>query len=217
MNFRQFVCMAVGGFGVAVMATAQEAENPMVVLKTSMGDITLELYPDKAPATVENFLKYVDDDFYKGTIFHRVIRNFMIQGGGFDAKMSKKSTRAAIKNEAANGLKNTRGTIAMARTSIPDSATSQFFINTVDNRSLNFRNPTRSGIGYCVFGRVTEGLDVVDKIEAAATGIRNGMRDVPKTDVMILGATRKKAAPAEAPVAVPADPVPTAAPAPVAP
>ncbi len=190
MHLKHLVSVLVVGLGLAAGLRAQEGDNPMVTLKTSMGDITLELYPDKAPATVENFLKYVDDGFYKDTIFHRVIRNFMIQGGGFDAKMSKKGTRAAIKNEAANGLKNSRGTIAMARTMVPDSATAQFFINTVDNANLDFKNPSPRGIGYCVFGRVTDGLDVVDKIEAVATGIRGGMRDVPQTEVVIEDAIR---------------------------
>ena len=164
---------------------AKPKEKPMVILKTSMGDITLELYPDKAPATVENFLQYADDGFYKETIFHRVINTFMIQGGGFNSNMSKKATRAPVKNEADNGLKNERGTIAMARTAVPDSATAQFFINTVDNPNLNFKNPSRMGIGYCVFGRVTDGMDVVDKIRSVATGVKRGMRDVPKVDVVI--------------------------------
>ncbi len=185
------------------LATA-EAENPMVVLKTSQGDITLELYPDKAPITVKNFIQYVEAGFYDGTIFHRVINSFMIQGGGFDNKMSKKSTRSPIKNEAANGLKNDRGTIAMARTMVPDSATAQFFINTVNNnRSLDFKNPSRSGIGYCVFGRVIEGLEVVDKIEAVKTGIKGGMRDVPKEVVLIESAALKMVDVVEAEALVP--------------
>lgn len=175
-----------------VVVESKVVESSLVTLKTSMGDITLELYPEKAPVTVENFMKYVDDGFYKGTLFHRVINTFMIQGGGFDSNMTKKNTRAAIKNEAANGLKNERGTIAMARTGVPDSATAQFFINTVDNRSLDFRDPSRSGIGYCVFGRVTDGMDVVDKIRAVATGFKGGMRDVPKNDVVIEDAVRVK-------------------------
>jgi len=161
------------------------AESKIAIIKTSMGNITLELYPEKAPVTVENFLKYIDDGFYKETIFHRVINTFMIQGGGFDCNMSKKATRAPIKNEAANGLKNERGTIAMARTMIPDSATAQFFINTGDNHSLNFKDPSQRGIGYCVFGRVIEGMDVVDKIRVVATASKHGMRDFPKTDVVI--------------------------------
>lgn len=163
----------------------------MVVMKTSMGDITLELYPEKAPATVENFLKYVDDGFYEGTIFHRVINTFMIQGGGFDQNLNKKATRAPIKNEAANKLKNKRGTIAMARTMIPDSATSQFFINTSDNFNLDFRDSSRMGIGYCVFGAVTDGMDVVDKIKAVATCNKGGMRDVPQEAVVIKEIIRK--------------------------
>lgn len=190
MHLKHMVSVVVVSFGLAAASIAQEGENPMVTLKTSMGDIKLELYPDKAPVTVENFLKYVDDGFYKGTIFHRVIRNFMIQGGGFDARMSKKGTRAAIKNEAANGLKNSRGTIAMARTMVPDSATAQFFINTVDNANLDFKDSSPMGIGYCVFGRVTEGLDAVDRIEAVATGVRGGMRDVPQTEIVIEDAVR---------------------------
>ncbi len=174
------------------LVDAQEKEAPMVKLVTSAGDITLELYPDKAPATVENFLRYVDEGFYSGTVFHRVIRNFMIQGGGFGADLSRKQTHAPIRNEAANALKNDRGTIAMARTNVPDSATSQFFINTVDNTSLNFRDPSPMGIGYCVFGRVVEGMDVVDAIQNAATGRRTGMGDVPVEDVVIKEAIRLK-------------------------
>ncbi len=178
-----------------VVVNAQEGTHPMVKLVTSAGDITLELYPDKAPATVANFLHYVDDGFYKGTVFHRVIRNFMIQGGGFDSRLTRKQTREPIKNEAANGMINERGTIAMARTSAPDSATSQFFINTVDNASLNFRDPSPAGIGYCVFGRVVEGMEVVEAIQAASTGIRAGMRDVPVEDVVILDSLRILAEP----------------------
>ena len=159
--------------------------NPSVLLSTSLGDITIELDAEKAPATVVNFLSYVDEQFYDGTIFHRVIKGFMIQGGGFTADMAQKRTKAPIKNEANNGLKNTRGTIAMARTSIVDSATAQFFINSVDNDFLNFRAPTPDGYGYAVFGKVTAGLDVVDKISAARTGIAHGMRDVPLQPVVI--------------------------------
>ncbi len=172
---------------------AQEKENPMIKLVTSAGDITLELYAEQAPVTVENFLQYVKDGYYKGTVFHRVIRNFMIQGGGFDEKLSKKSTRPAIKNEAANGLKNDLGTVAMARTSVPDSATSQFFINTVNNASLNHRDPSPGGIGYCVFARVVEGMDIVDAIQSVPTGVRAGMRDVPIENVVILDVVRIEA------------------------
>ncbi len=159
--------------------------NPSVLLSTSLGDITIELDAEKAPVTVANFLSYVDEQFYDGTIFHRVIKGFMIQGGGFTADMAQKRTKAPIKNEANNGLKNTRGTIAMARTSIVDSATAQFFINSVDNDFLDFRAPTPDGYGYAVFGKVTAGLDVVDKISAARTGIAHGMRDVPLQPVVI--------------------------------
>jgi peptidyl-prolyl cis-trans isomerase B (cyclophilin B) len=183
--------------GLAGLAGAQEKEAPMVKLVTSAGDITLELYPDKAPATVENFLRYVDDGFYSGTVFHRVIPNFMIQGGGFGTDLSRKQTHGPIKNEAANALKNDRGTIAMARTSVPDSATSQFFINTVDNAALNFHNPSPMGIGYCVFGRVVEGMAVVDAIQNAPTGRRAGMGDVPVEDVVIKEAVRLQAPAAE--------------------
>ncbi len=188
-RFRAVLTMIMG---LAIATIAQEGSNPMVTLKTSMGEITLELFEDKAPITVKNFLKYVDDGFYKGTIFHRVIRSFMIQGGGFDKSLTRKGTSDPIKNEAANGLKNLRGTIAMARTQVPDSATSQFFINTVDNGNLNFKNPSPMGIGYCVFGRVTKGMDVVDKIEAVATGVKSGMQDVPTSDVVIEDAVRVK-------------------------
>jgi len=186
---RIMVLIAVGLL-LAGKVGAQEKGEIMVKLMTTVGDITLELYADKAPDTVKNFLRYVDDGFYKGTVFHRVIRSFMIQGGGFDGSMARKETHAPIRNEAANALKNERGTIAMARTSIPDSASSQFFINTVDNASLNFRNPTAEGIGYCVFGRVVEGMAVVDSIDAAQTGTRAGMRDVPVKDIVILDAVR---------------------------
>ena len=160
-------------------------KNPTVVVKTSMGSVTIELYPDKAPETVKNFLQYVADKHYDGTIFHRVISNFMIQGGGFDPSMKQKATRAPVKNEAANGLKNTLGTVAMARTSVPDSATSQFFINVKDNASLDYRDGSTQGIGYCVFGKVTLGMDVVEKIKAVPTGTKSGMSDVPVTPVVI--------------------------------
>ena len=157
----------------------------MVKLTTNFGEITLELDADKAPITVANFLKYVEDGFYDGLIFHRVIDNFMIQGGGFDTDMKQKSTRDAIKIEADNGLNNDKYTIAMARTSIPDSATSQFFINVNDNDFLNHKAPTGSGWGYCVFGKVVVGKDVVDKIKAVETGSRAGHQDVPEEPVII--------------------------------
>ena len=168
-------------------APAPAAAKPVsVVIATSMGDITVQLDAEKAPVTVSNFLAYVDAKFYDGTIFHRVIPNFMIQGGGFDENLVQKKTNAPIKNEAANGLKNTRGTIAMARTMIVDSATAQFFINSVDNAFLDHRAPTPQGFGYAVFGKVTAGLDVVDKISGVKTGRgENGMGDVPLQAVVI--------------------------------
>ena len=156
---------------------------PKVRMKTSLGDVVIELYPEKAPKTVANFLKYVDDGFYSDTIFHRVIPGFMIQGGGFEKNMSQKKTREPIELESRNGLKNDRGTIAMARTSVPNSATAQFFINTVNNNGLNYPQP--DGNGYAVFGKVIEGLDTVDKIAGVKTG-RTGMHgDVPVEPVII--------------------------------
>ena len=163
----------------------------MVVLKTSFGDIKIELDEKAAPVTAANFLQYVRDGFYNGTIFHRVIDGFMIQGGGFDRNFTQKPTRAPIKNEAANQLPNKRGTIAMARTNVVDSATAQFFINVVDNDFLNFRAPTPQHFGYCVFGRVTEGMDVVDKIRQVKTGRRGMHSDVPVEDVVILEAVEE--------------------------
>jgi len=154
-----------------------------------MGDITLELYPDKAPATVANFLKYVNDGFYNGTIFHRVISGFMIQGGGFEANMSQKATREPIKNEADNGLTNDTYTIAMARTMDPNSATAQFFINVADNRPLNHTGKTPQGWGYAVFGKVVKGQDVVDKIKAVPTANKGMYQNVPVTPVTITKAT----------------------------
>ncbi|HKC23288.1 MAG TPA: peptidylprolyl isomerase [Thermoanaerobaculia bacterium] len=168
-----------------------DVKNPAVVIKTSLGEITVELEPEKAPATVKGFLQYVDDKFYDGTIFHRVISTFMIQGGGFDAGLVKKATRPPVVNEAKNGLTNARGTIAMARTSVPDSATSQFFINVKDNANLDRRDDSPQGAGYCVFGRVTSGMEVVDKIKAVPTGAKGGMNDVPTTPVVIESIRRK--------------------------
>lgn len=161
-----------------------KAENPMVVIKTSLGSIKVELYPDKAPVTVKNFLGYVDDKFYDGTVFHRVIPTFMIQGGGFEPGMKQKKTKAEIKNESDNGLSNKKGTLAMARTSVPDSATAQFFINVKDNDFLDKAN-ARDRVGYCVFGKVVEGMDVVDKIKAVETTNKGGHGDVPVKDVVI--------------------------------
>jgi peptidyl-prolyl cis-trans isomerase A (cyclophilin A) len=167
-----------------VVCAAALAADPQVELKTNMGTITLELYPDKAPQTVENFLQYVRDGHYKGTIFHRVIPGFMIQGGGFNADFVQKQTRAPIRNEAKNGLKNDAGTITMARTPDPHSASAQFFINLKSNDFLNY--PGQDGWGYAVFGKVVKGMDVVNKIAAVETG--PGMpphRDVPRRPVVI--------------------------------
>jgi len=156
--------------------------NPMVIMSTSMGDIKIELYPDKAPITVQNFLSYVNDGFYDSTIFHRVIPGFMIQGGGFTPDMQQKPAKPPIKNEADNGLRNEAGTIAMARTNVVDSATSQFFINQVDN---DFLNHSPKNFGYAVFGRVVEGMDVVNKIAGVKTGVYGSFQDVPMEPVVI--------------------------------
>ncbi|MCC8422303.1 peptidylprolyl isomerase B [Photorhabdus thracensis] len=157
----------------------------MVTFHTNFGDIVINTFADKAPVTVENFLNYCRNSFYDNTIFHRVINGFMIQGGGFEPGMKQKSTDEAIKNEANNGLKNNRGTLAMARTNDPHSATAQFFINVVDNDFLNFRSERPDGWGYCVFAEVVEGMDVVDKIKGVSTS-RSGMhQDVPREDVII--------------------------------
>ena len=150
-----------------------------------MGDIVIELDTGKAPVTAENFLQYVRDGFYDNTIFHRVINGFMVQGGGFEPDMKQKSTRAQIENEAGNGLKNDAYTVAMARTSDPHSATAQFFVNVVNNNFLNFRSASADGYGYCVFGKIVEGRDVVDKIKAVPTGSRGFHQDVPAEDVII--------------------------------
>ena len=166
------------------------AANPVVVIKTSLGVVKVELWPDKAPITVKNFLAYTDEKFFDATIFHRVIPNFMIQGGGFTADMKQKKTHDPIKNEARADVGNARGTIAMARTGVVDSATAQFFINTVDNAFLNHRDETPQGFGYCVFGKVIEGMDVVDKIRNVPTGAANGMQDVPTKPVVIESITR---------------------------
>ncbi|AYZ65641.1 peptidyl-prolyl cis-trans isomerase [Burkholderia multivorans] len=182
--------LALGG--AALLATAPAfaqtaTAHPVVQLKTSQGDIRVELYPEKAPKTVANFLDYVKAGQYNGTIFHRVIKGFMIQGGGYKANFDEKPTRAPIPLESRNGLKNTLGTIAMARTSDPNSATAQFFINTVDNGGLDYPNP--DGNGYAVFGKVVSGLDVVKKIEAVPTTVRGPMRDVPDQAVLIESAS----------------------------
>ena len=159
----------------------------MITLSTNLGNIVLELDADKAPITVKNFLSYAKSGYYNDTVFHRVIDGFMIQGGGFEASMKQKPAESPIKNEANNGLKNNKYTIAMARTSIPDSATSQFFINASNNDFLNF--PGQDGWGYCVFGKVTDGIDVVDKIQKVVTGNSGGHQDVPREPVIILNVT----------------------------
>jgi len=172
------------------LAAHAQDKAPRVRLSTSLGDIVVELDAAKAPKTVENFLQYVNDKHYDGTVFHRVIGNFMIQGGGFGADMQQKATRAPIPLEASNGLKNDRGTIAMARTSNPNSATSQFFINVVDNAGLNAPSP--DGHGYTVFGKVVAGMDVVDKIRAVPVGNRGMHQNVPQTPVTIVKASLEK-------------------------
>jgi len=164
---------------------SQEAQNPVVVLDTSLGQIHVELDPGKAPITVENFLNYVKQGHYDGTIFHRVIPDFMIQGGGMTADMRERRSGAPIKNEAGNGLRNDRGTIAMARTGVVDSATAQFFINHRNNAGLNHTDETARGFGYAVFGRVIQGMDVVDQIARVPTGSRGGHQDVPRDAVVI--------------------------------
>ena len=163
--------------------------NPKVKLQTNHGDILIELNAEKAPKTVENFVTYVKDGFFDGTIFHRVINNFMIQGGGFEPGMKQKETRDPVENEANNGLRNNRYTIAMARTSDPHSATAQFFINVADNDFLNHTAPTSNGWGYAVFGQVIDGTDVVDKIKVVKTGSKGFHQDVPAEDVVIEKAT----------------------------
>ena len=169
----------------AGVAGAEGGKNPVVLMSTSMGEIKIELDAEKAPVTVKNFLDYVEAKHYDGSIFHRVIKGFMIQGGGFDQDMKQRPTKAPIKNEASNGLKNVTGTIAMERTNIVDSATAQFFINVVDNSNLDHKNETPSGFGYAVFGKVVEGMDVVRKIEQVPTTSRMGHQNVPTEPVII--------------------------------
>jgi len=175
-----------------LQAPAPTPGNPVVVVSTSMGDITLELYKDRAPVSVENFLQYVTDGFYEGTIFHRVKPGFAIQGGGFTETMVEKSTRPPIMNEAPNGLRNARGTLAMARTRSLRSATSQFYINLVNNAMLDHKSYSPDEFGYAVFGRVLEGMDVVDKIGAVPTGIKGEHEDVPTTPIVIRKVTLQK-------------------------
>jgi len=185
---------ALAVLAAVVPGDAEETvkDNPKVVLDTSKGEIVIELFADRAPETVQNFLAYVDAEFYDGTIFHRVIPNFMIQGGGFTADMNQKTTNAPIENEADNGLKNERGTIAMARTSDPHSATGQFFINSVDNDFLNYKSKTPQGWGYAVFGKVVEGIEVVDAISAVKTKTEGMYQDVPAEAVVINSAKRSE-------------------------
>jgi cyclophilin family peptidyl-prolyl cis-trans isomerase len=180
-------------FSLLIFAGAAISEdiNPKVVLETSKGKIVLELYPDNAPETVKNFLSYVDAKYYDGTIFHRVIPDFMIQGGGFTTDMKRKATAAPIKNEADKGLKNDRGTIAMARTGDPHSATAQFFINSKNNGFLNYRSKTQQGWGYAAFGKVVDGMKTVDAISAVKTKSLGGFRDVPAEPVVIISARRQ--------------------------
>ncbi len=168
-----------------LFACSAGAKNPQVVLETTLGKIVIELDEQKAPISTKNFLQYVDAGFYNGTIFHRVIPDFMIQGGGFTADLKQKPTQAPIKNEAANGLKNVRGTVAMARTGVVDSATAQFFINTVDNAMLDHRGNDQAGFGYAVFGKVTKGLEVVDAIAGVPTGAKGPHQNVPVDPVVI--------------------------------
>lgn len=181
--------VAVGLVAMSFDAAAAQDKpkaSPVVTMKTTMGDVTIELYPDKAPNTVANFLSYVDKKFYDGLIFHRVIANFMIQGGGFTKDMVRKEGTAAIQNEADNGLSNVKGTIAMARTNDPHSATSQFFINVKDNAALDFKNKNSgAGWGYCVFGKVIAGMEVVEKIRQVPTTTKAGNENVPVEPVVI--------------------------------
>lgn len=188
---KQFTAFAA----LATFALSALAANPQVELKTNQGNITVEVFADKAPKSAENFLQYVRDGFYDGTVFHRVIDGFMIQGGGFDADMKQKATRPPIENEAKNGLKNEPGTLAMARTSDPHSASSQFFINLVPNTSLDY--PSRDGWGYAVFGKVTSGMDVVNAIGKVATGNRGFHQNVPVEAVVIESARVLEKAPAK--------------------
>ncbi|PZV30766.1 peptidylprolyl isomerase B [Escherichia coli] len=189
--FKSTLAAMAAVFALSALSPAAMAAkgDPHVLLTTSAGNIELELDKQKAPVSVQNFVDYVNSGFYNNTTFHRVIPGFMIQGGGFEPGMKQKATKEPIKNEANNGLKNTRGTLAMARTQAPHSATAQFFINVVDNDFLNFSGESLQGWGYCVFAEVVDGMDVVDKIKGVATG-RSGMhQDVPKEDVIIESVT----------------------------
>ncbi|GGE60366.1 peptidyl-prolyl cis-trans isomerase [Paenalcaligenes hominis] len=200
LRLQRMAIFTLGLVLMTVLSTAQAtttttpkgttmSTNPKVLLKTNKGDITLELDAEKAPKTTENFLNYVNNGFYNGTIFHRVINNFMVQGGGFEVGMKQKETQNPIENEANNGLKNEVYTVAMARTNDPHSATAQFFINVQNNDFLNHTNPTPNGWGYAVFGKVVDGTDVVDTIKGVKTGSKGFHQDVPVEDVIIESAT----------------------------
>ncbi len=179
---------AADGADAATETDLMTDTGPMVIFRTTMGDLNIELYPEDAPATVENFLRYVEDGHYDGTIFHRVVRGFVIQGGGFTDEMVEKDTREPIGNEATNGLKNLRGTLSMARTSDPHSATAQFFVNTKDNPALDHTGQSMRGWGYAVFGKVVQGMEAVDRIEASPVVSRAGHNDVPHTPIVVQSA-----------------------------
>ncbi len=189
--YRHLAPLFFASFSLAAQAEGGSAQ-PKVLLSTNHGDIVIALNAEKAPETVKNFIQYVESGFYDGTIFHRVIENFMIQGGGFDESFKQKATEASIQNEADNGLSNKRGTVAMARTSAPHSATAQFFINTKDNDFLDHRGKSTQDWGYAVFGEVVEGMDVVDAIRKVSTTMRGGHQDVPAENVVIEKATLLK-------------------------
>lgn len=182
--FKNSICALLAGVLLAGFSQAQDSKNPKVLIETNMGNITLELFQDKAPNTVKNFLQYVDDKHYEGTIFHRVIDGFMIQGGGMSSAMKEKRTREPIKNESSNGLSNVIGTVAMARTSDPHSATAQFYINVGNNEFLD-KSAAKDGYGYCVFGKVVDGSDVVNKIKKIRTGSKGGHQNVPVEEIVI--------------------------------
>jgi len=185
------------------LAPAALAANPKVEIKTSLGTVVIDLYPENAPQTVENFLQYVKDGFYDGTVFHRVIPGFMVQGGGFTRNLQQKPTRPAIRNEAGNGLRNAVGTVAMARTKDPHSATAQFFVNVADNDFLDFKSPDENGYGYTVFGRVSAGMDVVQKMLQVPTATVGPHQNVPRTPIVIESTRLIEAAPAKSKPAKP--------------
>lgn len=186
-----FLIIAVA-LSTGACAKKKKVDNVKVIMKTSKGDVHIELFADDAPVTIKNFLRYADEKLYDGTVFHRVISNFMVQGGGFLPGMTQRKTYPPIKNESRNGLNNTRGTLAMARTVHIDSATSQFFINVKDNYFLDYMDHSPKGFGYCVFGRVTKGMDVIDKIRYVKTQKKGVFQNVPVEDVVILSIKREK-------------------------